>query len=103
MSGTARILVVDDEPEVLDYTADLLRRQGHEVLTSSTTPDALALACSQAFNLIVADIEMPDISWETLLAKFLDLQPHTPVIVLSSHGTMEDQAEMVVRKGAFDV
>jgi two-component system, NtrC family, response regulator GlrR len=100
---TGRILVVDSEPEVLDYTADLLRKQGHEVLTASSSTEAESLARSQAFNLIVTDLEISGPSWETLLRQFLDLQPHTPVIVLTSHGTIDEQADLVIKRGAFDV
>lgn len=103
MSESGRILVVDNEPEVLDYTADLLRRQGHEVVTASSSGEAMSLAQAQAFNLIVTDLEAPGLSWEPLLAGFLNLQPQTPVIVLSAHGTIDEQADMVIKKGAFDV
>src|SRR2546427_8146877 len=102
MSHASRILLVDNEPEVLDYTADLLRRQGHQVETAASGDEALSLAKNQAFNLIVTDLEMPDLGWEPLLHDFLDLQPHTPVILLTADGPIDLQTDMVIKKGAFD-
>src|SRR5437867_2011893 len=103
MSHLSRILLVDAEPDVLEFMADLLRRQGHRVETATSGDEARSLARSQAFNVIVADGDMTSLSWEQLLRDFLDLQPHTPVILLTADGTSDLRNDMVIKRGAYDV
>ncbi len=102
MTEYRRILAVDDEPAILAYTAQLLRSEGHHVVTADSGDEAVPIVQSQEFNLIITDLEMPGLSWETLLKRLLTLVPDTPVMLLTAHGSIEDQLELI-NKGAFDV
>ena len=62
-----RILLVDDEAKILEFTAPLLRRYGCEVTTAQSGDAAVTLAEEQNFNLIVTDMQMPGLNWESLL------------------------------------
>ena len=69
----ARILVVDDQEDILQTTALILRKDGHEVLTASDGIAALETARAAGPDLILLDIEMPGMDgWETLRLLRLD-------------------------------
>jgi DNA-binding response OmpR family regulator len=56
----ANLLLVDDDPVLLDLIARLLRRNGHEVQLANTAAEGLALAQAQPFDVIITDVMMPD-------------------------------------------
>ncbi len=97
-----RILLVDDEEKILEITAPILERQGCVVTTAGSGDEAVTLAEEQLFNLIVTDMQMPGLSWEALLRRFLSIQPTTPVILLTAFGTVERGLDLL-RKGAYDL
>jgi two-component system response regulator GlrR len=97
-----RILLVDDEAKILEFTAPLLRRHGCEVTTAQSGDAAITLAEEQSFNCIVTDMQMPGLNWESLLQKLLALHPTTPVILLTAFSTIERGLDLI-RKGAYDL
>lgn len=54
-----RILIVDDEPQVLEVFSTLLRESGYEVETAENALEAIAAVVRNAPNLILADVHMP--------------------------------------------
>jgi PAS domain S-box-containing protein len=64
-----RILVVDDEPSILNAVGRILQRLGHEVRTAATGGDALGLAVVERFDLIISDLRMPGMSGRELHAE----------------------------------
>jgi DNA-binding response OmpR family regulator len=86
-----RILVVDDEPEIVRGLEDNLRFEGYQILTATNGADGLALAASQAPDLVILDIMMPKLSgWEVareLRRRGLDV----PVIMLTARGEEVDR------------
>jgi PAS domain S-box-containing protein len=56
-----RLLLVDDEADVLAMLAELLARDGHDVVTAGSGREALALIESRSFDVIVSDLRMPDL------------------------------------------
>jgi PAS domain S-box-containing protein len=60
MNEAARILIVEDDPHLLQATSRLLRRAGHEVLEAATGSDALRLSGEQRPDLILLDVVLPD-------------------------------------------
>jgi DNA-binding response OmpR family regulator len=79
------ILVVDDEFDILDIVADILRDEGHRVLTARNGAEALERLDAEEVDLILLDIMMPVMSGpemlETLRARSADVPP---VIVMSA-------------------
>ena len=55
----ARILVVDDEPAVVDLVRRILQREGYEVEGVTAPADALARVREVPFELVISDVEMP--------------------------------------------
>jgi len=80
-----RILVVDDEPDVVSFLARLLGDQGYTVTTASSAVDALALCEQQQPHLILLDLPMPYESGTDLFRKLHDRKDlqKIPVIVVS--------------------
>src|SRR5258706_12964756 len=58
----AKILVVDDEPQISEYESSLLAELGHEVLTASDGAEAVRIAREQQPDLLLLDIMMPEMS-----------------------------------------
>jgi CheY-like chemotaxis protein len=61
-TGDARILVVEDEPEVRQVLVDLLRDQGYTVDETGNGADGLSLCEVTPFDLVITDISMPQLS-----------------------------------------
>ncbi len=54
------VLIIDDEPAIGDYLARLISRMGHQAQTAQTASDAFSKIEASAFNLVIADICLPD-------------------------------------------
>src|SRR5258705_13846129 len=87
----ARILIVDDEPEIVRGLEDKLRFEGYQALRAGNGADALAVAAREAPDLIVLDLMMPVVSgWDvcrTLRARGIDV----PIIMLTARGEEADR------------
>jgi DNA-binding response OmpR family regulator len=86
-----RILIADDEPEMVRGLEDNLRFEGYQTMAATNGDDALALALTQAPDLILLDIMMPKMSgWEVCRAlrqKGIDV----PIIMLTARGQEADR------------
>ena len=58
--GRSRLLVIDDDREVRDTIADVLRFDGYDVHTASDGREGLALVCRNPYDLIFCDLRMPE-------------------------------------------
>jgi DNA-binding NtrC family response regulator len=96
-----RILVVDDEPDMLENCARALRRAGHLTTTTSDPRAALGLLESERPDLLLTDLQMPQMSGMELLRRARELDAGLPVIMITGYGTIEAAVE-AVKAGAFD-
>jgi DNA-binding NtrC family response regulator len=96
-----RVLVVDDEPDMVDNCARILRRAGHRCLTATDPHRALALLESERPDLLLTDLKMPEIDGLTLLRRARELDPALPVVVITAFATIES-AVAAIKDGAFD-
>jgi DNA-binding NtrC family response regulator len=96
-----RILIVDDEPDMVDNCARILRRAGHHCSTTTDPHRALALLDSGRPDLLVTDLKMPEVDGLALLRRAHELDPALPVIVITAFATIES-AVAAVKGGAFD-
>jgi len=90
-----RLLVVDDEPNLLRAVAAILRDEGFEVSTARHGREALILIAQNLPDLIISDVRMPVMDGYTL-ARRLRAAPHsaiTPIIFLTAKGETEDRIE----------
>lgn len=70
-----QVLVVDDEPDVADVIAELLRSDGHRVVVASSGETALEQAAASAFDLILSDIRMPGLDGPGLYTRLIETSP----------------------------
>ncbi|MFW5815463.1 MAG: sigma-54-dependent transcriptional regulator [Wenzhouxiangella sp.] len=101
MAG-ARILIVDDEPDIRELIADILQDEGHQVCAAADAVQAREQRRSQAPELILLDVWMPDTDGISLLREWRDAQAlDCPVVMISGHGSVETAVE-ATRLGAYD-
>jgi DNA-binding response OmpR family regulator len=87
-----QVLIVDDEPRILNFLSSKLRASGYDVITASNGEEALEQIQMQELDLMVLDIMMPKIDgFETL--KQLRSSSSVPVIILSAKGTNVDKVK----------
>lgn len=98
----ARILIVDDEPDIRSSVRDILVDEGYIVESAENGEAARRLMRLNIPELILLDIWMPDIDGITLLKEITkELAVGVPVIMMSGHGTVETAVE-ATRLGAVD-
>jgi two-component system OmpR family response regulator len=101
--SSARILVVDDQPDVCGLAALMLRKAGHEVNTVGSGAAALAQIAEIQYDIVLLDINMPGMDgWEVL--KILKSDPATadlPVAMFSVRGEVRDKVHGM-QGGAID-
>ena len=87
-------LVVDDNPDITDLLAAVLRHAGYTVSSAHTAPDALTLALSRHFDVVVSDIGMPGMTGHDL-ARALRATPEyrtTTLIAVTGFDMYDDRA-----------
>ncbi len=84
----ARILVVEDDTDLLFLYETMLSRQGHEVVRAEKTADAILLLTHDDYDLIILDMNMPDTSGIKVLEFVRDdaRLDGIPVVVVSANG-----------------
>jgi nitrogen regulation protein NR(I) len=97
----AKILVVDDESNVLRAFEEILAVRGHEVVTARGAEEAIGRLKRDAFDLVILDIRLPGMSGLDALAQINHIQPRLPVIVMTGQGTTDTAIE-ATKRGAFD-
>jgi two-component system KDP operon response regulator KdpE len=85
-----RVLVVDDEPQILRALGTMLRGAGYEVATAATAADALAAAAAHPPEAVILDLVLPD-GRGTDVARELRTWTDVPVILLSAVGDEQEK------------
>ena len=96
------ILIVDDEPSILQSLGGLLSDEGFEVATAANGYEALKIVDTESPDLVLLDIWMPGIDGIETLKEIKKDNPHIQVIIISGHGTIET-AVKATKLGAFDL
>ncbi len=96
------ILIVDDEPTILQSLSGLLTDEGFEVITANNGYEALKLIDAEAPDLIILDIWMPGIDGIETLKEIKKSSSALPVIIITGHGNVET-AVKATKLGAFDL
>ena len=87
-----RILVIEDQPEILQNIADYLELQGYLVDCAYDGLGGLHLAITQPFDLIILDLMLPGMDGITLCQKLRqDARVNTPVIMLTARDSVDDK------------
>jgi DNA-binding NtrC family response regulator len=96
-----RILVVDDEPDMVENCTRILRRAGYRVLATTDPERALALVESERPDVVLTDLKMPGIDGMELMRRAHELDPTLPIIMITAFGSIES-AVAAIKAGAFD-
>ncbi len=97
----AHILVVDDEPLIVETLAEYLTQEGFRVTTCSDGESAIAAAAEQAFDIALCDIQLPGKDGIEVLESLLRLNPQTSVLLITAYGTVENAVD-AFQHGAHD-
>ncbi len=90
--GPLRVLVVDDEPLVVEVVSGYLSAVGHEVEVASNGREGLEKFSAGQFQLVVTDLGMPEMTGDQLAAAISRARPGTPVIMLTGWGDQMNAA-----------
>ena len=100
MKTKTRVLVVDDDEDLLQLLTIRLRRSGCSVQTATSANEALDQLARSAPNAVITDLKMSGMDGMALLAEIVTRYPVLPVILLTAHGTIPD-AVKATQNGAF--
>jgi DNA-binding response OmpR family regulator len=89
--AAARVLVVEDEPGIVDFVRRGLEAKGFEVQVALDGIEGERLALSESFDAIVLDLMLPGRSGLEILASVRGAKPNVPVIVLTARGEIKDR------------
>ncbi len=97
----ARVLVVDDEPEMAESLRLILGRAGYDVLVETQARRAVDAAIAERPDVVLTDLQMPDLDGLGLVEQLAAHQCAAPVVVLTGYASI-DSAVDAMRRGAAD-
>ena len=100
MTPKSRVLLVDDDESFLELFAPQFAVNNLEVEAASSPTRALEVLEQEPFDLIVSDVQMPEMTGRELFLRAQDLHPDIPVIMITAFGSTEE-AIQTVKQGAF--
>jgi two-component system NtrC family response regulator len=97
----ASVLIVDDDPLVVDALRQVVEKMGHGSAQASTVAEALGTVRSRNFDIVFCDVRMPDGSGLDILPELRVAGPAPEVIIITGYGD-PDGAELAIKQGAWD-
>jgi two-component system NtrC family response regulator len=95
------VLIVDDEPEILESLSIIFKSRGFKVITATSGSEAMDMYSLEPTPVIVCDNSLPDIQGLELLHKFKEIVPEVQIIMVTGKGTI-DIAVAAMKAGMFD-
>jgi CheY-like chemotaxis protein len=100
VDAKARILIIEDEPSVLNLFRYLLTDGGHSVATAQSGSEAME-KLNEGFDLVLTDLKMKGINGIEILELVKERSPETAVIIVTGYATLDSAIE-AIRRGADD-
>lgn len=97
----SKILLVDDDPDVLASTSALFSDTGYSVTACSSADEALESIKGNKYDVVLSDIKMPEISGIDLLEQAHKIDSQLPVILITAYADLNTAVDAISR-GAFD-
>ncbi len=95
------ILLVDDDPFVLNGIGKYLSKEGYEVVTADSGEEAVSLLDERTFDMVITDLAMDEIDGIGVLKKSKEVNPDAMVIILTGYGNLDSAIE-AIRSDADD-
>ncbi len=95
------ILIIDDEAAIRKTLGEILGYEGYRITDAADGEEGLRIFKEKNFDVVLCDVKMPKIDGIEFLERAKEINPETPVIVISGHGNIDTAVE-AVKKGAFD-
>lgn len=96
-----KVLIIDDEKAIRNALRDILQFEKFDVEEAADGAEGIKAAEAGSFDLVLCDIKMPRMDGMEVLTRLQELQPDTPVVMISGHGTIDTAVE-AIKKGAYD-
>jgi len=90
-----RILVVDDDVLILESISELLKLEGYSVDSAGTAEQAVEMLEETRYNLLLTDVNMPNVNGFELLRMVRRRHPATVVVLITGYGTIENAVEAI--------
>jgi DNA-binding NtrC family response regulator len=101
MDETLRVLIVDDEEELVSALEERLRLRGFQARGVTTGVDALAFLEREPCDVVLLDVKMPGLGGIEVIRRIKEARPDLEVILLTGHGSMVS-VEEGMGAGAFE-
>jgi len=95
------ILIIDDEEFIRDNLNRILEKEGYEIILAERGSDGINVVGSNDIDLILLDLNLPDMNGIEVLKKVKQLSPSTLVIVITGYATVDSAVE-ALKLGAYD-
>src|SRR5947208_2389039 len=92
-----RLLIVDDELLIRETLAEYLGHEGFAVTTCATGEEALTTAGEQHFEVVLCDVQLPDLDGLELLDRLLKISPDSSVLLITAYATVENAIQAFQR------
>lgn len=102
MAQKAKIILVDDEPEILEMLEGLLKSEGYDVWCTQSGTEAIELFKQKNADVVVTDIRMPGMDGLEVLRRVKAMDSRVEVVVLTGHASVEIAISAFKNDGAFD-
>jgi DNA-binding NtrC family response regulator len=96
-----RVLIVDDEPLIRETLSEYLGQEGFAVTACATGREAVERAGETSFEVILCDVQLPDVEGLELLDRLLRIGPSSSVLLITAYATVEN-AIQAFQRGAHD-
>jgi DNA-binding NtrC family response regulator len=97
----AKIMVIDDEESMCRFMQIMLQREGYEVTSTVSSKEALEEIKNKNYDLVIADLMMPEMNGLELLSRVKSITPDINFIVMTAYASVDTAIE-ALKKGAFD-
>jgi len=101
MTAVAKVLIIDDDTQICLFLSKLLKRMGYQSQSAHRVEDGLKLCCSEPWDVVLLDLELPDGTGLSILPDLLKSPSSPEVIIVTGTGNIQG-AELAFKYGAWD-
>jgi DNA-binding response OmpR family regulator len=98
--SASRVLIVDDEPLILEMTSEFLQGAGFEAVTALSAAEALKAIASKPVDAVLLDVHMPGEDGFAAIPKIRALLPGVPIVMLTGAGYSDALMQDALKAGA---